>query len=99
MKFVASQGGPKVPENTVVSAIVGIGPRSEGGFGLEVELDVSLPGLPHDEAEQLIEKADKVCPLFQRFARQRPGHPQARLSRAHFTLTAAVFAAVRFSGD
>jgi lipoyl-dependent peroxiredoxin len=62
MKFVASQGGPKVPENTAVSAIVGVGPRSEGGFGLEVELDVSLPGLPHDEAEQLIEKADKACP-------------------------------------
>ncbi|MEJ0052922.1 MAG: organic hydroperoxide resistance protein [Methylovirgula sp.] len=62
MKFVASQGGPKVPEDTAVSAIVGIGPRSEGGFGLEVELDVSLPGLPHEEAQQLIEKADKVCP-------------------------------------
>ncbi len=62
MKFVASQGGPKVPENTAVSGIVGIGPRSEGGFGLEVDLDVSLPGLPHEEAEELIEKADKVCP-------------------------------------
>src|SRR5438045_4780221 len=53
MKFVASQGGPKVPENTAVTAKVGIGPRSEGGFGLDIELDVSVPGLPRDQAEQL----------------------------------------------
>jgi lipoyl-dependent peroxiredoxin len=62
MKFVATQGGPKVPDNTSVTGTVGIGPRSEGGFGLDVELDISLPGLPRDEAQELIEKADKVCP-------------------------------------
>src|SRR5262245_10189445 len=45
MKFVASQGGPKVPDNATVTAIVGIGPRSEGGFGLDIELAISLPGL------------------------------------------------------
>ncbi len=33
MKFVASQGGPKVPDDTTVTGNVGIGPRSEGGFG------------------------------------------------------------------
>ena len=42
MKFVASQGGPKVPADTSVTSTVGIGPRSEGGFGLEVELAISL---------------------------------------------------------
>ncbi|QAY94368.1 organic hydroperoxide resistance protein [Methylovirgula ligni] len=62
MKFVASQGGPKVPDDTTVTGNVGIGPRSEGGFGLDVELDISLPGLPRDEAEELIHKADQVCP-------------------------------------
>jgi lipoyl-dependent peroxiredoxin len=62
MKFVASQGGPKVPDNTTVTGTVGVGPRSEGGFGLDVELDISLPGLPHDQAEKLIHEADKVCP-------------------------------------
>ena len=62
MKFVALQGGPKVPDTTTVSAIVGIGPRSEGGFGLEVELDISLPGVPREDAEALIEKAEHVCP-------------------------------------
>ncbi|HLY57688.1 MAG TPA: organic hydroperoxide resistance protein [Stellaceae bacterium] len=62
MKFVASQGGPKVPADTTVTGTVGIGPRSEGGFGLDVELAISLPGLPHDEAEALVHKADQVCP-------------------------------------
>jgi organic hydroperoxide reductase OsmC/OhrA len=45
-----------------VTSTVGIGPRSAGGFGLEVNLDVSLPGLPHAEAEALVEKAHQVCP-------------------------------------
>ncbi len=62
MKFVASQGGPKVPADTSVIATVGIGPRSEGGFGLEVELAVSLPGVPHADAEALVAKAHEVCP-------------------------------------
>lgn len=62
MKFVASQGGPKVPAETTVTATVGMGPRSEGGFGIDVSLEVSLPGIPHDEAEALIEKAHQVCP-------------------------------------
>lgn len=62
MKFVASQGGPKVPADTKVTATVGIGPRSEGGFGLDVALDISLPGLSKEEAQSLVEKAHQVCP-------------------------------------
>lgn len=62
MKFVASQGGPKVPADTTVKAEVGIGPRSEGGFGIDVELTITLPGLPRADAEALVEKAHQVCP-------------------------------------
>ncbi len=62
MKFVASQGGPKVPANAQVTATVGIGPRSEGGFGLEIALAVSLPGLDAEQARQLVDKAHQVCP-------------------------------------
>jgi lipoyl-dependent peroxiredoxin len=62
MKFVASQGGPKVPADAAVTATVGIGPRSEGGFGLDIGLDISLPGLPDKEAQTLVEKAHQVCP-------------------------------------
>ena len=62
MKAVASQGGPKVPADATVTATVGIGPRSEGGFGIDVGLEISLPGLPHEEAQALVEKAHQVCP-------------------------------------
>ena len=62
MKFVASQGGPKVPADTTVTAHVGMGPRSEGGFGIDVQLDVHLPGLDRADAEALVEKAHQVCP-------------------------------------
>jgi osmotically inducible protein OsmC len=62
MKFVASQGGPKVPADATVTSTVGIGPRSEGGFGLDIALAVSLPGLERAEAEALVAKAHEVCP-------------------------------------
>jgi Ohr subfamily peroxiredoxin len=62
MKFVASQGGPKVPNDAQVTATIGIGPRSEGGFGITAALEISLPGVPHAEAEALVHKAHEVCP-------------------------------------
>lgn len=45
-----------------MTASVGIGPRSEGGFGLVVGLSISLPGVPSAEAHALVEKAHQVCP-------------------------------------
>lgn len=64
MKYVASQGGAvKVPADAKVTAAVGIGPRSEGGFGLEVELRISLPGVERAAAQALAEKAhNEICP-------------------------------------
>lgn len=62
MKFVSSQGGPKVPADVSVTATVGIGPRSEGGFGLDVELAISLPGVDRADAEALVEKTHQICP-------------------------------------
>ena len=62
MKFVASQGGPKVPDDAKVTATVGIGPRSEGGFGIDVQLDISLPGLAKADADLLVQRAHLACP-------------------------------------
>jgi len=62
MKAVAAQGGPKVPADASVTSTVGIGPRSEGGFGLDIDLQVSLPGLAKAGAEALVAKAHHVCP-------------------------------------
>ncbi|HVE22203.1 MAG TPA: organic hydroperoxide resistance protein [Acidocella sp.] len=62
MKFVASQGGPKVPADATVTSTVGIGPRAAGGFGLEIGLEISLPGVARADAEALVAKAHQVCP-------------------------------------
>lgn len=64
MKFAASQdtGLPRVPADASVIATVGIGPRSDKGFGLAVELRVVLPGVERDAAEALVAEADTICP-------------------------------------
>ena len=49
-------------DDSAVTARVGIGPNDKGGFGLEVALNVSLPGLDRDAAETLVEAAHQVCP-------------------------------------
>lgn len=64
MKFAASQDKalPKVPADASVTATVGIGPRSDKGFGLTVALEVTLPGVERDQAEALVAEADTICP-------------------------------------
>ena len=47
---------------TEVSATVGIGSLPSGGFGLSVELDVSMPNVDRATAEGLVAKAHEVCP-------------------------------------
>jgi Ohr subfamily peroxiredoxin len=63
LKFVASQSKIALPADASVSASVGIGKRDDGqGFGLVVELKASLPGVPADQAADLVRRADVVCP-------------------------------------
>jgi Ohr subfamily peroxiredoxin len=62
LKFAAHQLKLQVPDDASVTATVGIGIRTEGGFGLEVELAVSLPGLDPADAERLAEAAHQTCP-------------------------------------
>lgn len=64
MKFAASQDKalPRVPADASVTATVGIGPRSDKGFGLRVALVIDLPGVDKEAAEALIAEADTICP-------------------------------------
>lgn len=63
MKAVAGKTGAQVPDDASVTATVGIGPRSAGGFGITAELEVSLPGLEREAAEELARKAhEDICP-------------------------------------
>lgn len=52
----------KVPDDVTVTATVGIGPRSEGGFGITADLQVSLPGVERDQAQRLVDTAHQICP-------------------------------------
>ena len=51
-----------VPEDATVDAYVGIGPRSDGGFGLKVKLVVEMPGVDKDVAEKIAERGHFICP-------------------------------------
>ena len=62
MKFVAGQRKQAVPADTKVTADVGVGPNDKGGFALDVELRVSLPGLDAAAAQELVDAAHQVCP-------------------------------------
>jgi Ohr subfamily peroxiredoxin len=61
MKFVAGQKKLAVPADAAIDASVSIGPIPNG-FGLAVELAVSLPGMERGAAQDLIEAAHVVCP-------------------------------------
>jgi osmotically inducible protein OsmC len=62
LKLVARKAKQDV-DGSAVTAQVGIGQVADGpGFGLQVHLQVSLPGLAEDTAAALVAKADAVCP-------------------------------------
>lgn len=63
LRFVAGKEKVTIPDDATVKAEVGIGPREDGtGFGLEVALTLKVPGLDRAKAEDLMKKADVVCP-------------------------------------
>jgi Ohr subfamily peroxiredoxin len=47
---------------TRITARVGIGPLSTGGFGLQAELDLDAPQIARDEALDLMSRAHEACP-------------------------------------
>ena len=61
LKFVGGRDKIAVPADAAIDATVGIGPIATG-FGIEVELKISLPGLDRATAEKLVAAAHIVCP-------------------------------------
>lgn len=62
LKVAGQQLKVAVPAATTVTATVGIGPRSEGGFGITADLLIDLPGVDHDSARRLVDTAHQICP-------------------------------------
>ncbi len=61
LNFVAARQKVEL-SGTRVDATVGIGSREGGGFGLAVRLDVTIQGVPREQAEALLKAADAACP-------------------------------------
>lgn len=79
MKYVAGQDKVRLPDDTTVTAGVGIGPRSDGrGFGIDVDLVIAVPGMDRAKAEDLVNRAHIVCP----YSHATRGNIEVRLSIA-----------------
>ena len=61
MKFVAGKEKITIPNDAKITGKVGIGAIPQG-FGIEVELVISLPGMDAAAAKDLVNKAHEVCP-------------------------------------
>lgn len=63
IRFVGNRDKIAVPADAAVNADIGIGPRDDGqGFGITAALKVNLPGMDREQAEDLVRRADIVCP-------------------------------------
>lgn len=63
IKAVAGKKKVSLPADSAVTAKVGIGPRDDGqGFGLDVALEISLPGIDRETAQAIVDQAHIGCP-------------------------------------
>jgi Ohr subfamily peroxiredoxin len=61
MKAVAAGQKIAVPADVSITSTVGIGPIT-GGFGIQVAMEITVPGMDKAAAEALVAAAHKVCP-------------------------------------
>lgn len=61
IKHVAGAQKLTVPADASIQSTVGIG-AIPAGFGIEVQMVISLPGMDRVQAQDLIDKAHQVCP-------------------------------------
>jgi len=64
MKAVAGREKVTLSGDPSITAKVAIGPHANkpGAFGIQVWMDITVPGLDKDAAETLVAKAHEVCP-------------------------------------
>jgi lipoyl-dependent peroxiredoxin len=76
LKFVGGRDKIAVPADASIESAVGIG-QIPGGFGIAVELKISLPKVAPETADRLIAEAHKVCP----YSNATRGNIEVRLIR------------------
>ena len=62
VKVAGQQLKVSIPSDASVTATVGIGARSEGGFGITAELGIRLPDVDQTRARQVVGLAHQICP-------------------------------------
>ncbi|MCK8614470.1 organic hydroperoxide resistance protein [Gordonia sp. C13] len=63
LRATSKAAGSPVPDDSTVNVTVGIGKDpADGGFGLTVAIDVSIPGVDETKAQELANKAHEFCP-------------------------------------
>jgi lipoyl-dependent peroxiredoxin len=60
--LAVAQGRDIDASGSQIASRVGIGPRSDGGFGLQVWLDLQDRSIPAEQARELMLRADERCP-------------------------------------
>lgn len=61
MKYVASTQKIALPADTSIQSAVGIGPIP-AGFGIQVAMTITIPGMERAAAQKLVDAAHQVCP-------------------------------------
>ena len=61
LKAAAAKEKAHIPNDASITGSVGIGAIPQG-FGIEVELKITLPGMDRATAQNLIDKAHQICP-------------------------------------
>lgn len=61
MKAVGAKMKVRIPDDVSITSDVGIGPIPQG-FGIQVAMRISVPGLDRATVEQIVAAAHQVCP-------------------------------------
>ncbi|MDB6028921.1 MAG: organic hydroperoxide resistance protein [Verrucomicrobiales bacterium] len=61
IKLAAGKKKIKLPSDAAIDAEVDLG-TMDGGYLLQARLNVSLPGVDHDVAQELVDAAHQTCP-------------------------------------
>lgn len=61
IKAVGAKMKVQIPQDVAVDAEVDLGPIPNA-FGIAVRMNVSLPGMDRDQAQQVLDAAHQVCP-------------------------------------
>ncbi|HWB59831.1 MAG TPA: organic hydroperoxide resistance protein [Chthoniobacteraceae bacterium] len=51
-----------VPKSLQIKSAVSIGQKEGGGFGLAVEMEALVGGLPQEDAEKIVQAGHSICP-------------------------------------